>query len=60
MHKLYPLCDSIIKLKALCLQCNDGTEAIFSKRIIDDKGQTSIGAEDKYIAVCRSCFLNNK
>ena len=60
MHKLYPLCDSIIKLKALCLQCNDGTEAIFSKRIIDDKGQTSIGAEDKYIAVCRPCFLNNK
>ena len=60
IHKLYPLCDSITKLKALCLKCNDGTEAIFSKRIIDDKEQTSIGAEDKYIAVCRLCFLNNK
>lgn len=60
MHKLYPLCDSIIKLKALCLQCNDGTEAIFSKRIIEEKQQTSIGSNEKYIAVCRPCFLNNK
>jgi len=60
MHKLYPLCDSIIKLKALCLQCNDGTEAIFSKRIMEDKQQTSIGSNEKYIAVCRPCFLNNK
>jgi len=60
IHKLYPLCDSITKLKALCLECNDGTAAIFSKRIIEDKEQTSIGAKDKYIAVCRPCFLNNK
>ncbi len=60
LHKLYPLCDSITKLKALCLQCKDGTEAIFSKRIIEDEQQTSIGSNEKYIAVCRPCFLNNK
>ena len=54
---LYPLCDSITKLKALCLMCNDGTEAIFSKRIISDENQTSIGSVDKYMAVCRTCYF---
>ena len=42
IHKIIPLCDNIIKLKALCLLCKDGTEGIFSKRISDDKGQTCI------------------
>ena len=31
IHKLIPLCDDIIKLKALCSQCKDGTPGIFSK-----------------------------
>lgn len=57
IHMLYPLCDSITKLKALCLMCNDGTEAIFSKRIISDENQTSIGSVDKYMAVCRTCYF---
>ena len=58
IHMLYPLCDSITKLKALCLMCNDGTEAIFSKRIISDENQTSIGSVDKYMAVCRTCYFS--
>jgi thymidine kinase len=57
IHKLIPLCDSIQKLKAYCLSCKNGTEAIFSKRIIPGENQTYIGAADKYMAVCRECFL---
>ena len=57
IHKLIPLCDSVRKLKAFCLSCKDGTEAIFSKRIIQHNGQTCIGSADKYMAVCRDCFL---
>jgi thymidine kinase len=57
IHKLIPLCDSVRKLKAFCLSCKDGTEAIFSKRIIQQNGQTCIGSADKYMAVCRDCFL---
>ena len=58
IHKLIPLCDSIRKLKAYCLSCKNGKEAIFSKRIIQEEKQTCIGAADKYMAVCRECFLN--
>ena len=57
IHKLLPVCDNIRKLKAYCLSCKDGTEAIFSKRIVEQDGQTCIGAADKYMAVCRECFL---
>ena len=57
IHKLIPVCDNIRKLKAYCLSCKDGTEAIFSKRISKEEGQTCIGASDKYMAVCRECFL---
>ena len=35
IHKLLPLCDDIVKLKALCSQCKDGTPGIFSKKIIN-------------------------
>ena len=57
IHKLVPLCDNITKLKAYCSQCKDGTEGIFSKRLIQDTAQTCIGSSDKYMAVCRKCYL---
>ena len=57
IHKLLPICDTITKLKALCYQCKDGTEGIFSKRLTQEKKQTCIGTGDKYMAVCRECYL---
>ena len=57
IHKIIPLCDNIIKLKALCTYCKNGKDAIFSKRICNDKQQLCIGSNDKYVAVCRECFL---
>lgn len=56
---LYPIADSIKLLKAMCMNCKDGTEAIFSKKITDDKNQTDIGSSDKYLPVCRKCYLSN-
>ena len=58
IHKLYSLCDDIIKLKAYCSICNDGTFGIFSKRISDSKEKVLVGSEGDYIAVCRKCYLS--
>ena len=57
--RLIPLCDNIIKLKALCKKCGDGKEALFSKKIIVSNrgGQVEVGSNDIYIPVCRNCFL---
>ena len=57
IHKLYSLCDDIIKLKAYCSRCKDGTLGIFSKRISDKKDKILVGSEGDYIAVCRKCYL---
>ena len=35
IHRLLPLCDDIIKLKALCSVCKDGSLWIFSKKIVN-------------------------
>ena len=58
IHKLYPLCDEIVKLKAYCSICKDGTPGIFSKRISDKKDKILVGSDGDYIAVCRQCYLN--
>ena len=57
IHKLLPICDDIIKLKAYCSICKDGTIGIFSKRISDKKDQILVGSDDDYIAVCRKCYI---
>jgi thymidine kinase len=54
-----PLCDSVIKLNAMDMIDKDGTEAIFSKRIVADEQQISVGATDKYIAVSRKNYLRD-
>lgn len=52
IHYLYPLCDTIEKLNALC-SC--GKKALFSKRLVDDERQILIGT-DIYKSVCRACY----
>mgnify|MGYP001066393108 CR=1 FL=1 len=58
IYLLIPLADQVIKLKSFCKKCNDGTQAIFSKRISDEKDDIVIGAGEKYIPVCRKHYLN--
>ena len=53
---LVPYSDNVVKLKSLCMNCKDGTKAIFSKRITTDESQIVIGS-DNYIPLCRKCYL---
>ena len=58
--KLVPQCDEIIKLKALCVLCKDGTYGLFTHRLSSENTQIVIGS-DNYISLCRFHYnrLNN-
>ena len=58
ISELIPLCDSLLKRKALCIDCKDGTEAIFSLRYRDEAMSKviQIGGSDAYKPVCRTCY----
>ena len=51
---IIPLCDDVIKIKALCKFCklNDG---IFTCRLTNETQQTVIGV-DNYAPLCRACY----
>lgn len=55
IYRLIPLCDTVEKLAALCSQCRDGTQAIFSHRVTEEREQISIGS-DNYVPLCRECY----
>lgn len=50
---LIPHCESVVKLRALCIECKDGTEASFTKRIVCSECQELVGGVDMYKPVCR-------
>ena len=54
-----PLCDEVVKLNAMDMISNDGTPAIFTKRVVRNNEQICIGAKGDYIAVSRYNYLNN-
>ena len=62
--ELIPYADDYKKLSALCKYCNNGTPAIFTKRIIENKqddintNQILIGSNDYYIPLCRFHYCN--
>jgi thymidine kinase len=56
---LIPHCDKVTKLTSLCGICKNGTSALFSLRITEDKTQTLVGT-DNYIPVCRECYEEPK
>ena len=55
---IIPICDDIIKLKALCIKCKKN-EAIFTFRLTNEKEQTIVGGSESYCALCRSCYNCN-
>jgi len=55
--ELIPYADNIVKLKALCKICNDGTEALFTSKKIHDTLTIDVGAADKYQALCRKHYI---
>jgi thymidine kinase len=50
---IIPLCDKVIKLKAICDECKD--QALFTYRLSAEKEQKVIGAEN-YVPLCRKCY----
>tara|TARA_B100000963_G_scaffold360031_1_gene389383 strand:- start:1260 stop:1841 length:582 start_codon:yes stop_codon:yes gene_type:complete len=52
---LIPKADNYRKLKALCINCKNGTRAAFTFRLCNETKQTLIGS-DEYIPVCRDCY----
>jgi len=58
MLDLIPICDKVYKLHSLCVNCKDGTKAIFSHRIDQQcSKQKIIGADEAYIPFCRKCQI---
>ena len=51
---IIPLCDDVIKLKAICQECKKA-EAIFTHRLSNEEEQMVIG-NDKYTSLCRKCY----
>lgn len=52
--ELIPLANNVELLKGYCMVCKDGTEGIFTKRILDNNtDEINVGNDDKYMCVCR-------
>ena len=51
---IIPLCDDVVKLKAICKNCKS-SDGIFTKRLGKEKKQTIIGT-DNYTSLCRNCY----
>lgn len=52
---LVPLAESVVKLNAVCMICFNS--ASFTKRIGCEKELEVIGGAEKYMSVCRECYL---
>lgn len=56
---LIPYADYIEKLKAKCLLCSDGTDAIFTCKKVKDNKTIDVGSSEKYISLCRKHYINS-
>jgi thymidine kinase len=56
---LIPYADDYKKLTAFCKYCNDGSPAIFTKRIINDNAQILVGSSESYLPLCRLHYTTN-
>lgn len=56
---IIPLCDDVIKLKAICNNCKT-KDGIFTYRLTKEKEQIVVGAKN-YSVLCRKCYntMNN-
>jgi thymidine kinase len=56
MPALLSIAEYVTKVHAICVSC--GNLAQFSHRTVKDSGQVLVGAVEKYIPLCRSCYNN--
>tara|TARA_B100000214_G_scaffold375580_1_gene362917 strand:- start:7517 stop:8116 length:600 start_codon:yes stop_codon:yes gene_type:complete len=52
---IIPLCDDVLKIKALCKECKVA-DAIFTYRNVENEEQFMIGDTAIYEALCRRCY----
>lgn len=55
---LIPHCETVCKLRALCMSCKNGTPASFTKKIKISDTLIEIGSTETYMPVCRHCYEN--
>ncbi len=65
IYSLMPYADKVQKLDAYCVNCSQQKNKTFESAIFTYKTSASkevidVGALDKYISVCRSCYLQLK
>lgn len=58
--QLIPYCDHVEKITSLCVECCNGTPALFSYRKNPSTEQIQVGAEASYSPLCRKHFLAKK
>lgn len=54
---LIPYSDKVKKLSSYCKLCNNGTLAIFTKRLIPHDEQIQVGGSNIYMPLCRKHYL---
>lgn len=58
--QLIPYCDKVTKVTALCKRCGDGKEALFTYRTTNETSVVSVGTSDRYEALCRKHYLQQR
>ena len=53
-----PLADEVIKLKAFCKLCGDGTEALFTYCCQEKTEQVCVGGAEMYMPLCRKHYCS--
>ena len=54
--RLLSMADTVIKNKAVCERCGS-FDAVYSFKLSGGDSKIDVGGKDKYIAVCRKCYL---
>tara|TARA_B100002051_G_C16710197_1_gene626171 strand:- start:1013 stop:1549 length:537 start_codon:yes stop_codon:yes gene_type:complete len=57
INLLFPHANEIDFYKAYCSDCKNGILASFTKKIVCNDEKIDVGGVEKYVAVCRKCYL---
>ena len=60
MLEIIPLAEDVVKYKALCKLCGDGTEAAFTFAHAPTATTVCVGGEERYVPLCRRHYLDKR
>jgi len=55
---LIPICDTVQKLSAVCMNENCRSDAIFTHRKVYSVAEIDVGGASKYMSLCRPCYYS--